>query len=62
MLRIKALHELKMSKASGIDDILVELLTNNGKDIKCKLFEVIEKMYRDGNIPDDYQKQNCTNL
>jgi len=38
-----------------IDDIPAELLKNVRKDTKYKLFEMIGKIYRDGNIPEDYQ-------
>jgi hypothetical protein len=36
--------------------IPAELLKNVGKDTEHKLFEIIEKMYRDGNIPKDFAK------
>ncbi|XP_050424191.1 craniofacial development protein 2-like [Adelges cooleyi] len=53
---VKALSELKQGKATGVDDIPAELLKNVGKDTEYKLFEMIEKMYRDGNIPEDFAK------
>lgn len=53
---VKALSELKLGKAAGVDDIPAELLKNIGKDTEYKLFEIIEKMNRDGNIPEDFAK------
>lgn len=52
---VKTLNELK-SKTPEIDDISIELLKEIGKDIKCKLLEIIEKMFRDGNIPENITK------
>ncbi|XP_008184880.1 uncharacterized protein LOC103309928 [Acyrthosiphon pisum] len=52
----KALKELKQGKAAGIDNIPAELLKNVGKYTEHKLFEMIEKIYRDGNIPKDFTK------
>ncbi|KAL4142182.1 hypothetical protein QTP88_004691 [Uroleucon formosanum] len=53
---VKALRELKQGKAAGVDNIPAELLKNVGKDTEHKLFEMIEKMYRDGSIPKDFAK------
>lgn len=47
---------MKQGKEAGIDNIPAELLKNVGKDTEHKLFEMIEKMYRDGNIPKDFTK------
>lgn len=53
---IMALNELKKGKAPGIDHIPSKLLKNIGKNTECKVFEVIEKIYRDGNISGDFIK------
>jgi hypothetical protein len=59
-LRTYALRELKQGKAARIDNITVELLKNVGKNTEHKLFEMIEKIYRDGNIPKNFAKFNTT--
>jgi len=51
---VKVLSELNQGKAEGVDDVPAELLKNVGKDIEYKLFEIIEKMYRDGYIPENF--------
>ncbi|KAF0743667.1 zinc finger MYM-type protein 1-like, partial [Aphis craccivora] len=53
---VKALRELKQGKAAGVDNIPAELLKNVGNDTEHKLYEMTEKMYRDGNIPKDFAK------
>uniref|UniRef100_A0A2S2QSL5 LINE-1 reverse transcriptase n=1 Tax=Sipha flava TaxID=143950 RepID=A0A2S2QSL5_9HEMI len=53
---VKALRELKQGKAAGVDNIPAELLKNVGKNTEHKLYEMTEKMYRDGNIPKDFAK------
>lgn len=53
---VKALRELKQGKAAGVDNIPAELLKNIGNDTEHKLYEMTEKMYRDGNIPKEFAK------
>ncbi|XP_022162941.1 uncharacterized protein LOC111028557 [Myzus persicae] len=53
---VKALRELKQGKAAGVDNNPAEILKNVGKDTEHKLYEMTEKMNRDGNIPKDFAK------
>lgn len=59
---IKAIEKLKRGKVLGIDDITAEILKYIGKDIKYIIFEIIEKMYQNDQIPKDFAKNKTIQI
>jgi len=52
----KALRDLKLKKAVGIDEIQDELWKEAGKNMVIKLFKLIKDIYRTVDIPTDFVK------
>lgn len=52
----KALRDLKLKKAVGIDEIQTKLWKEAGKNVVIKLFKLIKDIYRTVNISSDFVK------
>ena len=52
----RALKDMSRNKATGIDDVPVELLDALGDAALTKLFCLVSSMYETGEVPSDFQK------
>ncbi len=52
----KALKEMNVGKAVGVDEIACELIKNAGEEALKRLFQLICRMYEEGEVPIDFQK------
>jgi hypothetical protein len=50
----KAICNLKINKAPGEDDIVVEFIKNASQELKTRLYALISKIWRDEKMPDDW--------